>query len=126
MNSQSAVFQPRKFTASIRIRWYCERLIAPSWFFQSATGSSFGVLVHPTSSFCPSGPVKRAPAASVDRYFHPCGSPMENPWLLWYVSVAMSLESPEPSPLSDPLDVPEPALGEPLAAPADPPASCVV
>jgi hypothetical protein len=48
-----------------------------SWFFQSATGSSLGVDVQATSSFCPPGPVNRSPAVPEDWNFHPLGSPME-------------------------------------------------
>src|SRR5437763_751988 len=33
------------------------------------------------SSFCPSGPVNRSPAALLDWYFHPFGSPIAYPWL---------------------------------------------
>ncbi|MFD5760862.1 hypothetical protein ACFWIZ_38210 [Streptomyces sp. NPDC127044] len=84
----------------MRTRLYCERTMYPSWFFQSATGSLLGVVVQPTRSFCPSGPVKRAPASSVDWYFHPLGSPILNPWPPSYVCTAVEPEEPDslPSP----------------------------
>ncbi len=61
----------------MRIFSYWERTMYRSWFFQSATGSSLGVDVQATSSFCPSGPVKRSPAEVLAWYFQPSGSPME-------------------------------------------------
>jgi hypothetical protein len=51
--------------------------MARSWFVQSATGSSLGVVVQPMSSFWPFGPVKRSPAASDDLNFQPAGRPIE-------------------------------------------------
>src|SRR5690606_33629512 len=90
----------------MRIRRYWERTMLRSWFFQSATGSSFGVVVQPISSFCPSGPVNRSPAGPDDRYFHPLGSPIEYPWLPRYVC---SADVPPPLPADFPFHGPPPA-----------------
>src|SRR5690242_19919672 len=114
----------------MRILVYCERRMPRSWFSQSATGSPLGVLVQATSSFCPSGPVTRSPAELLVRNFHPAGSPIEYPWLPWYVEATAPppAEPPEPAapselrPLSSVLGVfedPVPASEE-AGPPVDP------